>query len=190
MRRRQPVSPRIQGLEIFRDGKDEDGEGKAGGRPCCPSSRKEEAEGCREACREGPAQACGGFTPCGQRCRCLRPFVLPANTDLAMHASTREGVALLLWQAKKPVVEESSDDESEEEEDAPVNGAAAPATPAKVEGPLLLVLCCRLHSLHSRVRTIECDRLERCRQTWLSSTHSTVLGSLGDGCMHDTPVPV
>ena len=33
---------------------------------------------------------------------------------------------------------EEPDDESEEEEDAPVNGAAAPATPAKVESPALL----------------------------------------------------
>ena len=42
------------------------------------------------------------------------------------------------WQAKKPVVVEEPDDESEEAEDAPVNGAATPATPAKVQGPPLL----------------------------------------------------
>ena len=45
---------------------------------------------------------------------------------------------LCFWQAKKPVVVEEPDDESEEEDDAPVNGAAAPATPAKVDGPHLL----------------------------------------------------
>ena len=128
-----------KGLEHLEDGKDEDAEGKGGGCPRCPSSCEEEAEGCREGCCEDPAKEGGGSTPCKLALPPLALVCVATKHCLAVLAARTQGAHLLcFWQAKKPVVVEEPDDESEEEEAAPVNGAAAPATPAKVDGPPLL----------------------------------------------------
>ena len=104
--------------------------------PAVPAAAKKKLKAAEKVAVKAQQKKVVGSRRMSKRCCRSRPFALPATLTSLCTLPCAEGAAVLLWQAKKPVVVEESDEESEE--DAPVNGAAAPATPAKVGGPLLL----------------------------------------------------
>lgn len=112
---------------------------KAAAAPAVPAAAKKKLKAAEKVAVKAQQKKAVGPRFVEKRCRRSPLYALPQNAALLCMPARTQGAALLLWQAKKPVVVEEPDDESEEEEDAPVNGAAAPATPAKVEeGPALL----------------------------------------------------